>query len=303
MNVLDWSCNNLLAVALNKAVYLWSDTIKPARFLHDLCEESASSLSWSPQGTHLAIGTSQGKLFLYDVEKEYPLRCFKGHNSRIGTLSWNSVVLSSGSRDQIILQHDFRSPSNYFSKLSGHKQEICGLKWSFDGEQLASGGNDNKIFLWSSRSSSPVEKFSSHTAAVKAIAWSPHQRGLLASGGGTADKTIKFWDTFTLKELASYNTYSQVCNIMFSKTTNELVSTHGFSQHEITVWSYPNMQKIGTMLGHTKRVLYLAMSADGQNIVTGAGEGDETLRFWNVFPGNCENFGDFNFLMENEEFR
>ena len=31
------------------------------------------------------------------------------------------------------------------------------------------------------------------------------------------------------------------------------------------------------------RVLYLAMSPDGQTIVTGAG--DETLRFWNVFPG------------------
>ena len=30
------------------------------------------------------------------------------------------------------------------------------------------------------------------------------------------------------------------------------------------------------------RVLYLATSPDGQTIVTGAG--DETLRFWNVFP-------------------
>ena len=30
-------------------------------------------------------------------------------------------------------------------------------------------------------------------------------------------------------------------------------------------------------------MLYLAMSPDGQTIVTGAG--DETLRFWNAFPG------------------
>jgi cell division cycle 20-like protein 1 (cofactor of APC complex) len=29
-------------------------------------------------------------------------------------------------------------------------------------------------------------------------------------------------------------------------------------------------------------VLYLSMSPDGQSIVTGAG--DETLRFWNIFP-------------------
>lgn len=42
------------------------------------------------------------------------------------------------------------------------------------------------------------------------------------------------------------------------------------------------MQKLATLTGHTLRVLYLAMSPCGQNIVTGAG--DETLRFWNIFP-------------------
>ena len=42
------------------------------------------------------------------------------------------------------------------------------------------------------------------------------------------------------------------------------------------------MTKVATLTGHTSRVLYLAMSADGTTIVTGAG--DETLRFWNLFP-------------------
>ena len=69
---------------------------------------------------------------------------------------------------------------------------------------------------------------------------------------------------------------------MFSKTVNEIVSTHGYSQNEINIWKYPKMDKIATLTGHTYRVLYLAMSPDGSTIVTGAG--DETLRFWNVFP-------------------
>jgi cell division cycle 20-like protein 1 (cofactor of APC complex) len=41
------------------------------------------------------------------------------------------------------------------------------------------------------------------------------------------------------------------------------------------------MQQVATLSGHTYRVLYLALSPEGQTIVTGAG--DETLRFWNVF--------------------
>lgn len=46
------------------------------------------------------------------------------------------------------------------------------------------------------------------------------------------------------------------------------------------------MDKVATLTGHTYRVLYLAMSPDGSTIVTGAG--DETLRFWNVFPNRAD---------------
>jgi cell division cycle 20-like protein 1 (cofactor of APC complex) len=74
---------------------------------------------------------------------------------------------------------------------------------------------------------------------------------------------------------------------MFSKSVNELISTHGYSQNEINVWHYPEMQKVATLTGHTYRVLYLAMSPDGSTIVTGAG--DETLRFWSIFPSKTSN--------------
>lgn len=42
------------------------------------------------------------------------------------------------------------------------------------------------------------------------------------------------------------------------------------------------MKKLATLYGHEYRVLYLAMSPDGESIVTGSG--DETLRFWKIFP-------------------
>ena len=53
---------------------------------------------------------------------------------------------------------------------------------------------------------------------------------------------------------------------------NEIVSTHGYSQNQIIVWKHPTMTKLATLTGHTLRVLYLAVSPDGQTIVTGAGE-------------------------------
>jgi len=108
----------------------------------------------------------------------------------------------------------------------------------------------------------------------------------LASGGGTADRCIRFWNTLNLSPVNSLETGSQVCNLLFSKNVNELVSTHGYSQNQIIVWKYPSMKKLATLTGHTFRVLYLSVSPDGQTLVTGAG--DETLRFWNVFPQKKE---------------
>ena len=51
--------------------------------------------------------------------------------------------------------------------------------------------------IWNVSSTSSITRFTDHSAAVKAIAWSPHQHGLLASSGGTADCCIRFWNTLT----------------------------------------------------------------------------------------------------------
>ncbi|EUB55749.1 Protein FIZZY-RELATED 2 [Echinococcus granulosus] len=168
--------------------------------------------------------------------------------------------------------------------LKDHKQEVCGLKWSPDNQYLASGGNDNRLLVWSQHVASfstPILSYEEHVAAVKAISWSPHQHGLLASGGGTADRCIRFWNTLSGQALRSIETESQVCNLAWSEHNNELVSTHGYSQNQILVWQYPSLRQLAKLTGHSSRVLYLAVSPDGENIVTGAG--DETLRFWNVF--------------------
>lgn len=122
--------------------------------------------------------------------------------------------------------------------------QVCGLKWSHDDRELASGGNDNQLLVWNQHSTQPLLKLTEHTAAVKAIAWSPHQSNLLVSGGGTADRCIRFWNTANGNQLNHVDTGSQVCNLAWSKNVNELVSTHGYSQNQIMVWKYPTLSKV-----------------------------------------------------------
>ncbi|CAL5363659.1 unnamed protein product [Camellia sinensis] len=283
LNLVDWSSQNVLAVGLGTCVYLWTATTSKVTKLCDLGPtDGVCSVQWTREGSYISIGTNLGQVQVWDGTQCKRVRTMSGHQTRTGVLAWSSRILSSGSRDRNILQHDLRVPNDFVSKLVGHKSEVCGLKWSHDDRELASGGNDNQLLVWNQHSQQPVLKLTEHTAAVKAIAWSPHQNGLLASGGGTADRCIRFWNTTNGNQLNSVDTGSQVCNLAWSKNVNELVSTHGYSQNQVMVWKYPSMAKVATLTGHSLRVLYLAMSPDGQTIVTGAG--DETLRFWNVFP-------------------
>lgn len=57
-----------------------------------------------------------------------------GHQNRVGSSSWNGSLIATGSRDRSILVRDVRASETYIQKLLGHKQEVCGLKWSFHDE-------------------------------------------------------------------------------------------------------------------------------------------------------------------------
>lgn len=104
------------------------------------------------------------------------------------------------------MHHDVRQRDHLISTINAHVQEVCGLKWSPDGKYLASGGNDNMLQIWPSVSvqshtnTQPIYSLNQHQAAVKALAWCPWQSSILASGGGTADRTIRFWNCNTGKE-------------------------------------------------------------------------------------------------------
>jgi cell division cycle 20-like protein 1 (cofactor of APC complex) len=282
LNLVDWGSSNILGVGLGSCVYMWNSQNGRVNKLCDLGnDDTVTSVNWIQRGSHVAVGTNKGYVQIWDAERCRRLRTMTGHTSRVGALAWNDHILTSGSRDRSIYHRDVRQSDQWLRKLVGHKQEVCGLKWNGEDGQLASGGNDNKLIVWDKLEAEPLYKFSDHNAAVKAIAWSPHSHGLLASGGGTADRRIKFWNTKTGEALSEIDTGSQVCNLAWSKNSNEIVSTHGYSQNQIVIWKYPQMQQVVSLTGHTFRVLYLAMSPDGQTIVTGAG--DETLRFWNCF--------------------
>ncbi|XP_031393232.1 cell division cycle 20.2, cofactor of APC complex-like [Punica granatum] len=290
LNLLDWGSSNVLSIALGSTVYLWDASNGSTSELVTVDDDigPVTSVSWAPDGRHIAVGFNNSEVQLWDSTANRLLRTLKGgHRSRVGSLAWNNHILTTGGMDGRIINNDVRVRSPIVETYRGHTQEVCGLKWSASGQQLASGGNDNLLHIWdrsmsSSNSSTQwLHRLEEHTAAVKALAWCPFQGNLLASGGGGGDRCIKFWNTHTGACLNSVDTGSQVCALLWNKNERELLSSHGFTQNQLTLWKYPSMVKMAELTGHTSRVLFMAQSPDGCTVASAAG--DETLRFWNVF--------------------
>ncbi|XP_072312215.1 cell division cycle protein 20 homolog [Eucyclogobius newberryi] len=290
LNLIDWSSRNVLVVALHNNVYLWDANNGDVILLMKLESEEdyICSVSWTKEGNHLAIGTSDCKVQLWDVENQKRLRTMASHTARVTCLCWNDHILSSGSRSGHIHHHDVRMAQHHRFTLTTHSQEVCGLKWSPDGRYLASGGNDNLVCVWPRVSdgglgneNQPVRCWSEHQGAVKALAWCPWQSNILASGGGTSDRHIRIWNVNSGSCISSIDSQSQVSSLVFAPNYKELVSAHGYAHNNVVIWKYPSFTKVAELSGHGDRVLSVILSPDNSAMATVAG--DETIQIWNSF--------------------
>ena len=324
LNLLDWGKENIIAVALSDELYLWNDNNAKSSLLmtyesnnttsEDSFTNNITSLSWMQNGLFLGIGLPDGNIQFWDINKKIKIREIEAHNNRVSCLSWNDNILSSGSKDRYIKNFDVRMKSPEISKIKRHKQEICSLKYSIEGDLLASGGNDNIAYIWDIRNlknnifnflldnNSPnpyeIKPYSVnnlHNAAVKAMNWCPWKRHVLATGGGSKDKTIKIYSCDCNKLIRNINTGSQVCALVWNEKEKEIISSHGYNKNQIIIWNYEKNKKICELKGHMNRVLYLAKSPDERFICTGSG--DETLRFWKI---NDEIKGKNKYKIEDE---
>uniref|UniRef100_A0A1A9ZW07 WD repeat-containing protein 55 homolog n=1 Tax=Glossina pallidipes TaxID=7398 RepID=A0A1A9ZW07_GLOPL len=155
---------------------------------------------------------------------------------------------------------------NLFSSLvNGYKYFIFyGYKY------VASRGNDNLVNVRTAVNESGI---STVNEALRVL--NQHQPNILASGGGTADRCIKFWNFNNGSLLTSIDTKSQVCGLLWSRTYKELISAEDLANNQLTIWKYPSKVKQTELGGRTSRVLQLALSLDGSTVISAAA--DETL--------------------------
>jgi WD40 repeat protein len=277
----------------NGIVQVWDTTTQ--KMLHQLEDAYLDGLDYLEQ-------------YLFYVAENQPTQESVQHqlppSNRVASLASldHPNLLSTGCRLGDIRHYDLRASSALTSNVSYtaqaptfqligstqnstmcHEQEVCGLEWK-DG-LLASGGNDNMVFVWDIRKHSgfqqPLLRLDKHTSAIKALGWCPWKRHTLATGGGSMDKRLCIWNTAIGTCTESTQTEAQICCLKWSTLSSELVTGHGYAKNELVVWAWPKLIKLLHIPAHNRRILHMARSPDGTTIVSTAY--DENLKFWRLF--------------------
>jgi WD40 repeat protein len=299
-NVLDWSSHDLLAVGLANEVYFYYVANQKILRLTDVLSGSGdngliSAVKWTQSGGGCAVATEDGHLSLVDRTDEkaaYSFRC-QYDDDAVYSMSWNGPILSCGFRSGKLSHYDMRETGDrsHIATSSGHAHYACGLQWSPDGLQLASGGVDDICMIWDKRSlNSPLWELR-HQAAVKAIAWCPLSATgtrLLATGAGLADRQLRVWDvnTRTFKTVET-NARGSVSGVHWSPDAKELATASGtWGPSGLSIWDSHSLGCLSSSFTHTNRILHSALSPDGTTICThsaGSHTEDERIQFCRVW--------------------
>jgi cell division cycle protein 20 (cofactor of APC complex) len=76
LNLLDWGSNNVLSIALGDTLYLWDASSGSTSELVTIDEDSGpiTSVSWAPDGRHIAVGLNSSDVQLWDTSSNRLVR-------------------------------------------------------------------------------------------------------------------------------------------------------------------------------------------------------------------------------------
>jgi len=138
----------------------------------EILDWGSQSLSWSPDGTKLAIAIADGSIWIWDVTRQNVSQILKGHDDLTLSVAWspNGNYLATGSSDNTIIIWGIETGEPaYF--LEGHTHGVTAVSWSPDGLLIASGSHDMTLRIWDGVTGEQVAVIES-PSWIDGIAWS-----------------------------------------------------------------------------------------------------------------------------------
>ncbi|KAK8213538.1 hypothetical protein M8818_002840 [Zalaria obscura] len=202
-------------------------------------DRPVSMARFSPNGERIATGNWGGSIRILDVPNLEEKALLRGHTGRIGGLSW-----FPGST-------------------------LPGTTVSEDSVNIASGGEEGNIHLWSLTQDTPISTLSGHSGRVCRTEFHPSGRYLASA---SYDTTWRLWDVESTTELLLQEGHSREAFTVSYNTDGSLLASGGLDSIA-SIWDLRTGRRVLYFEGHIQPIYGLDWSPDGHRILTGSADG------------------------------
>ncbi|PCH39459.1 WD40 repeat-like protein [Wolfiporia cocos MD-104 SS10] len=226
------------------------------------------SVCFSPDGKLLATGAEDKQIRIWDIATKRIKTVFDGHQQEIYSLDFSrdGRLIVSGSGDKTARIWDMADGST--NKILSINEDtvdagVTSVCISPDGRLVAAGSLDTIVRIWDVATGALVERLKGHRDSVYSVAFTPDGKALVS---GSLDKTLKYWD---------------LRPILRGREQGAIVPSRGSGQQKNGKdGGEKGSQCVMNFTGHKDYVLSVAVSHDGQWVVSGSK--DRGVQFWDA---------------------
>lgn len=224
---------------------------------------------WEASGTPVTTLEPQ----LTEPQKNGEIRSVENNEINALDLSPDGKTLVAVGTDRRVKLYNLKN-RELLQSFEAHEGAIYNVRFTHDGEQLITVGDDKVVRLWQP-DGTPTGQLVGHTGLIAALAISPSGNMIATSGG---DRAVRLWN-LERDNLTVLTGHEGPVNSVALAPDRELIASGG-ADATLRLWRTDGTL-IQSLSGHTGAVNTVAFDAAGQRLASGGADG--TVRIWQQF--------------------
>ncbi len=240
--------------------------------------EVLTRVAFSRDGRHLAAGSFDHKVYLWDLAAAQPhFQTLDEHTDEVYGVAYSpdGRWLATSDRKGTVLVRQ-AATGKVHRRLKGHRAMVHQVAFSPDSRTLATAAWDGTSRLWDVRSGRPQGVLEHSVDKIYGLAFAPDGRTLATA---CSDERVRLWDLKRAKLIREFtgNT-DEVYAVAFSPDGRLLASAG--NDRLVHLWRVADGQDVARLAGHTDGILSLAFAPDGRRLASASY--DRTVRLWDL---------------------